>query len=264
MTAPRRRLRRARAKLRLDLGSETKTELMTLAKRIEAEHKAATTSFNSGFKHAINAGNLLIEAKAKLKHGGWLAWLKDHCHVGERMAQIYMRLAREAPNLDPRKAKHVSDLSMRAAMRAVSSTAAISNKLSPADAEKDNELIVAADQPTGWMESSAYLRGISDVAADIVSDLKFRTIVRQLHDRGSRFLCEFLAHIAAERSLHTYIEQTADRFLKLDVAVLEILGAALTPTPPRSLVIDNEIEGGEIADDDNADRRVLDSSGSAA
>lgn len=105
---------------------------------------------------------------------------------------------------------------------------------------------------------------VGEVAADVGADLRFRAIVRQLHDRGSRFLCEFLAHIAAERSLHTYIENAADRFLALDDAVLEILGADRMLPAPLSLVIDNEIEGGEIADDDSADRRALDSDESPA
>jgi hypothetical protein len=105
---------------------------------------------------------------------------------------------------------------------------------------------------------TADFRNIGEVAADVGADLRFRTVVRQLHDRGSRFLCEFLAHIAAERSLHTYIEQTADRFLKLDIAVLEILGADLTPTPLLSLIVDNEADENAVED-----RPSLASDGSA-
>jgi len=129
MTA-RRRIRRSRMMLRR-ASSDIKIELQVLTKRITAEHKAATESFNNGFEHAIKAGNLLIEAKTKIPHGAWAAWLKDHCKVGERMAQIYMRLAREVPNLDARKAKRVSDLSIRKAMTMVSSTTAIIKKLPP-------------------------------------------------------------------------------------------------------------------------------------
>jgi Protein of unknown function (DUF3102) len=87
LTPNSRRLRRSRVQLPLDNGGETKTELMALAERISAEHKAASEAFNNGFKHAIKAGNLLIEAKAKLKHGGWMAWLNDHCRVAARTAQ---------------------------------------------------------------------------------------------------------------------------------------------------------------------------------
>ena len=47
-----------------------------------------------GCEHAINAGRLLIEAKAQLAHGQWLPWLEDHCQVSERTAQAYMQCAR--------------------------------------------------------------------------------------------------------------------------------------------------------------------------
>ena len=44
-------------------------------------------------RHAIEAGALLLEAKEQLKHGQWLPWLKDHCTISERTAQLYMRTA---------------------------------------------------------------------------------------------------------------------------------------------------------------------------
>lgn len=83
---------------------------------------------------------------------------------------------------------------------------------------------------------------ITPAAVDLVSDLRFRAAARKIHDRGPRFLCEFLAHIAADRSLRVYIEQLAERFLKLDVAAMEILGADIMPPAPIMLAIDNQIE----------------------
>jgi Protein of unknown function (DUF3102) len=53
-----------------------------------------------GCEHAINAGRLLIEAKAQLEHGQWLPWLQEHCQVSERTARPYMRLARHAAELE--------------------------------------------------------------------------------------------------------------------------------------------------------------------
>jgi hypothetical protein len=49
--------------------------------------------------HAIAAGHALIEAKALVAHGEWLAWVKEHCGFSERTAQIYMRLAEKG--VDP-------------------------------------------------------------------------------------------------------------------------------------------------------------------
>ena len=40
-------------------------------------------------------GRCLLEAKAQLKHGEWLPWLRDEVAFSEASAQRYMRLARE-------------------------------------------------------------------------------------------------------------------------------------------------------------------------
>jgi hypothetical protein len=42
----------------------------------------------------LNAGDLLIEAKRRLKHGEPLARLSERCNILERWARDYMRLAR--------------------------------------------------------------------------------------------------------------------------------------------------------------------------
>ena len=42
-------------------------------------------------------GMRLIQAKALVAHGNWLAWLAEHCpRTGERMAQRYMAVAKHA------------------------------------------------------------------------------------------------------------------------------------------------------------------------
>ena len=53
----------------------------------------------SPMRHAVlDAGRALIEAKSLVRHGRWLPWLKEHCHLPERTAQLYMQLAeRELP-----------------------------------------------------------------------------------------------------------------------------------------------------------------------
>jgi hypothetical protein len=56
--------------------------------------------------HAITVGRLLIEAKGHLKHGEWLPWLEANCEIGQRGAQLYMRLARKLPT----KSATIADL----------------------------------------------------------------------------------------------------------------------------------------------------------
>jgi hypothetical protein len=64
-----------------------------LARRIEAEHNALTAALQSALGHAIAAGELLLEAKASVRHGQWLNWLASNCSVPPRTATHYMRLA---------------------------------------------------------------------------------------------------------------------------------------------------------------------------
>jgi len=95
--------------------------LPELAARIRAEHAAV----GDAMKHAIVAGELLIEAKEKVARGDWLMWLKDNCRLSERTAQTYMRIARELGKLEPAKAQRVADLSVRDAVRQLASAAAM-------------------------------------------------------------------------------------------------------------------------------------------
>jgi hypothetical protein len=90
--------------------------LSDLAARIRSEHEAALLNMRRGLEHAIAAGNLLIEAKAQLKHGQWLPWLEEVCPaLPERTATHYMRLARHAPELESKSAT-VADLTVRGAL----------------------------------------------------------------------------------------------------------------------------------------------------
>ena len=90
-----------------DLDLATSNSLADLAARIRAEHEAASADFNSGLRHAMTAGSLLIEAKAQIPHGEWLPWLKDRCTISERTAQAYMRVSRSFNNLDDTKALRI-------------------------------------------------------------------------------------------------------------------------------------------------------------
>jgi hypothetical protein len=63
---------------------------------------------------ALDAGARLIEAKALLKHGQWLPWLRDHVVMSERTAQLYMRLAKSGLDI-----RSVADLGVKAAAEAL-------------------------------------------------------------------------------------------------------------------------------------------------
>jgi hypothetical protein len=91
--------------------------LADLAARIRAEHEATAVALQRSVAHAMAAGDLLIEAKAQLKHGQWLPWLRDHCAMSERTAQLYMRCAKNRTAIEEqaKSATDVADLTMNEA-----------------------------------------------------------------------------------------------------------------------------------------------------
>jgi hypothetical protein len=92
------------------------SRLADLAARIKIEHSAAGAAVRKGAKHAMAAGDLLIEAKAQLgRHGQWLPWLRDHCELSARVAQQYMRVAKNRAEIEV-KYESDSHLTLRAAL----------------------------------------------------------------------------------------------------------------------------------------------------
>jgi hypothetical protein len=93
----------------------TSNSLAHLAARIRSEHEAVATALKESVRHAIMAGELLIEAKGQVPHGKWLPWLSDHCTISERTAQLYMRVAKNRTAIEERIRNGVADLSLNEA-----------------------------------------------------------------------------------------------------------------------------------------------------
>ena len=99
-----------------DLGRSN--SLVDLAARIKIEHKAVSLALRRGVKHAMAAGDLLIEARAVVPHGRWLKWLADNCsELSERTTQLYMKLAKNRATIEKEMAnpQSVADLTLNEA-----------------------------------------------------------------------------------------------------------------------------------------------------
>lgn len=88
-----------------------------LAGQIRDKINQANDAAHRAVKLAVEAGELLIQAKSALAHGAWTPWLASEFGMSERSAQTYMRLAREFPKLPPEKAQRVAVLPLRRAMK---------------------------------------------------------------------------------------------------------------------------------------------------
>jgi hypothetical protein len=74
--------------------TDKRAELPRLAVEIEKAHCAVKDAGRTALLYAKHAGDLLVQAKARLPHGAWLPWLVGHCDIAARTAQLYMQLAK--------------------------------------------------------------------------------------------------------------------------------------------------------------------------
>jgi hypothetical protein len=94
--------------------SDGSNRLPVLAAEIKLAHADSRRAAQMSVESAIKAGLALIEAKALVKHGGWLPWLRDNCEMSPRSASDYMRLARHKDQIG-----NAADLTISAAVDAL-------------------------------------------------------------------------------------------------------------------------------------------------
>jgi hypothetical protein len=70
------------------------TSLPQLAARINDAHQAVLRHLAASLESARDAGELLLSAKDRVKHGSWLFWLEKNCECSERSARLYMAIAK--------------------------------------------------------------------------------------------------------------------------------------------------------------------------
>jgi Protein of unknown function (DUF3102) len=106
--------------------------LPDLAARIRAEHEGAEVAWQRALVHAMAAGELLIEAKAQVKHGQWLPWLAEHCGIKERTAQVYMRMAKNREEIEAKSAGS-ADMTIEGAIKLLAGPAKASTPIEACD-----------------------------------------------------------------------------------------------------------------------------------
>ena len=66
-----------------------------LVEKADRLHRKAEAARKDMARYAKQAGDHLLAAKKKLKHGKWKPWIKKHFHASYETAVIYMRLAKD-------------------------------------------------------------------------------------------------------------------------------------------------------------------------
>jgi hypothetical protein len=148
-----------------------------LAAGIKAEHEETTGALKSALDHAINAGELLIEAKSQLKHGQWLPWLRDHCAMPERTAQFYIHLARHRLELEGSNPQRIADLTLMDAQRMLAKPAIVKSEAP------------TKEQSTSYDVSSAPDRAVvAPVTADTICKTNLKVKIKASQEDAARWV----------------------------------------------------------------------------
>jgi hypothetical protein len=92
-----------------------------IAAVIKEEFALAERCTREGLGHYRKVGELLLNAKGRVPHGGWLDWVGDNVPFGDRQARKYMRLAQEWEKVSEANRNSDSDLNLDSAMKLLSS-----------------------------------------------------------------------------------------------------------------------------------------------
>src|SRR5262245_9596976 len=90
--------------------------LIALAATVRTAHAGAMLATTNLIEHMLTAGDALIAAKAAVRHGNWLSWLREECDLSERQAQKYMTIARGRAVLEANPTRG-ADLTLTAALK---------------------------------------------------------------------------------------------------------------------------------------------------
>jgi Protein of unknown function (DUF3102) len=122
-------------------------DLDALAKEVSKHLQASAAAAQNFLEHAIAAGDALIRAKAQVKHGDWLKWLKllKSCDLSPNTAERYMKLARHRDELNSAR---VPNLSLRAALKLVT-------KPQPAESKPTKKTTATSFDALAWWSSAS-------------------------------------------------------------------------------------------------------------
>jgi hypothetical protein len=153
-------------------------DISALAKEINAKLASMLSSARTTLQRAIEVGELLNEAKGRVGHGNFEAWVADHCQLSYRSARRYMKLATDREKIEQQtKVANVASLNVAGAQRLLSppkSAASGQGKPTQSSATKykqiETDLVECLKQLRDKAES--YAAGTVEALNDTVADIK--------------------------------------------------------------------------------------------
>jgi hypothetical protein len=164
-----------------------KQSLDNLASIVRAEHAAVGHAAGDMLAHAIAAGDALLAAKVQVAHGEWRSWLRHHCCLSERTAQVYKRLAEGRAEIETNP-QRAADLSIRAALRLIARPRSRSPSCRDEPENTEADSTAPTLDPAAWEAATAVERekffatiGLSAVLAAMPAEWRAEITRRVLH-----------------------------------------------------------------------------------
>ena len=154
-----------------------------LAKAINEKYSQIVSSLRTTFIRAVEIGELLEQAKDRVGHGNFEAWLGSHCQMSFSTARRYMNLAKDRPKIEEQlklesqqsgKSVKLTDLNLSSARRLLAAPKEGSGPSKPPSTEKyntiENDLIACLKELRDKAES--YAAGTIEALKETVEDQK--------------------------------------------------------------------------------------------
>ena len=234
----------------IDNGADV--DLPTLAGAIVDAHEQCASAMRDGLQHALVAGRLLQEAKARVEHGHWLAWLDENCGFSRRLAQMYTSLASAWHLVEAEAGEQVSQLTFREALR-LTGRATRALAALPEPARERAVLMVEGGQAKNFGEASAVIRREA-MAVEAAESMQGRSLTVEVEPSDA-----FLRRDELEAALLASRPDLAERQAAVDVlrerrsaldarrdelrAELERVEAELSSVEVDALTAEQELRG---------------------
>jgi hypothetical protein len=141
-------------------------DLDELACVVRDEIEQARMAWRTALRHAMAAGDALNALQPKIAERGlnWKKWLREHCFVSDRTAQLYQQLARHRDEIEAQLQQGI-ELSLRAARKLISGPPKTTDKDEDDDQETEGETENSSESETlieHWRRSPDELSALLD------------------------------------------------------------------------------------------------------
>jgi hypothetical protein len=206
-------------------------DLDTLATKIRDALQVAQSGMRTAVRFTLDAGDALNAAKKQVPEGGWGRWLKDHCFLSQRTAQVYMRLANHRDEIET-KLMEIPDLSVRVARKFIAKPASQESNEDPVPATPKTK--ISQRELDAAQMHIAELETARERDRDLVAEMKDAKALKAKNDALRATLENISTLLSEARALSVHLPQNRNAVLGKMQSAKTAADVALGKVKPRS------------------------------